>query len=157
MIKRLKWLGAAMAIIGLGFIGVGVFAGLQVKAGNDSLQAFSAAQNVTLTDNDDGQLVDRGEVDDVTVRLVFMVVADAQLRRSLGDREPLGSGDDRLGRHDVSEDGVATQAGALDERHLRTCLDRDDRRLVSAWSAADDHHSLSHGSIVSHRDLRHES
>lgn len=63
MTARLKLLGIILAIIGIGFIGVGAFAALQVKAGNDSLQAFSAAQNVTLTYNEDGVLVDRGEVE----------------------------------------------------------------------------------------------
>lgn len=63
MIKRLKWVGAAMALIGLGFIGVGAFAALQVKAGDESLQAFSAEQDVTLSYNEDGVLVDRGTVE----------------------------------------------------------------------------------------------
>ncbi|MFW7413902.1 hypothetical protein [Demequina sp. SO4-18] len=63
MTARLKLLGIILAIIGIGFIGIGAFAALQVKAGNDSLQAFSEAQNVTLTYNEDGQLVDRGEVE----------------------------------------------------------------------------------------------
>lgn len=63
MTARLKLLGIVLAFIGVGFIGIGAFAALQVKAGNDALQAFSAAQNVTLTYNEDGVLVDRGEVE----------------------------------------------------------------------------------------------
>ncbi|MFW2512368.1 hypothetical protein ACNI3K_01160 [Demequina sp. SO4-13] len=63
MNARIKLLGIILAIIGIGFIGIGAFAALQVKAGNDSLQAFSEAQNVTLTYNEEGQLVDRGEVE----------------------------------------------------------------------------------------------
>jgi hypothetical protein len=63
MKSRIKILGAFLAIVGLAFIGVAGFAYSKVKAGNDSLQAFSAAQNVTLTYNEDGQLVDRGTVE----------------------------------------------------------------------------------------------
>ncbi|MFV0633344.1 hypothetical protein [Demequina sp.] len=62
MIARLKWLGIALAIIGVGFVGVGIFAYTQVAAGANSLAKFSEAQNVTLTYNDEGQLIDRGEV-----------------------------------------------------------------------------------------------
>jgi hypothetical protein len=63
MIKRFKVLGVVLAVVGLGFIGGGVFAYTQVQAGYDSLEKFSAAQNVVLTYNEDGQLVDRGEVE----------------------------------------------------------------------------------------------
>ncbi|WP_084104729.1 hypothetical protein [Demequina sp. NBRC 110056] len=62
MTARLKALGIVLAVIGLGFIGVGAFAYLQVAAGQHSLEKFSEAQNVTLTYNEDGQLIDRGEV-----------------------------------------------------------------------------------------------
>ena len=61
MIKRLRILGALLAVIGLGFlVGSGV-AYAKVQDGYDSLQAFSSAQNVELTYNEDGQLTDRGE------------------------------------------------------------------------------------------------
>ena len=61
MIKRLRILGALLAVIGLGFlVGSGV-AYAKVQDGYDSLQAFSQAQNVELTYNEDGQLTDRGE------------------------------------------------------------------------------------------------
>ena len=39
------------------------YAFIKVQEGYRSLNAFSAAQNVTLTYNEDGQLVDRGEVE----------------------------------------------------------------------------------------------
>ncbi|WP_084038730.1 hypothetical protein [Demequina sp. NBRC 110053] len=61
MTARLKALGVVLAVIGLGFIGVGAFAYTQVAAGQHSLEKFSEAQNVTLTYNEDGQLIDRGE------------------------------------------------------------------------------------------------
>ena len=60
MRKRLALLGALMVVIGLGFlIGAGV-AYSKVSAGYDSLNAFSDEQNVTLTYNEDGDLIDRG-------------------------------------------------------------------------------------------------
>jgi len=57
---RLQKLGIAMAILGLVFATAGIYAFTQVRAGYDSLQAFSEAQGVYLSYNDDGQLVDRG-------------------------------------------------------------------------------------------------
>lgn len=63
MTKRLSILGALLAVIGLGFIvGSGV-AYAKVQDGYGSLQAFSQAQNVELTYNEDGQLTDRGETE----------------------------------------------------------------------------------------------
>ena len=60
MRKRLQMLGAVLALIGLGFVVGGGVAYSKVQQGYDSLQAFSDVQNVTLSYNDDGQLVDRG-------------------------------------------------------------------------------------------------
>jgi hypothetical protein len=62
VINRLKGLGIVLALIGIAFIGAGAFAFLKVQEGSASLNKFSAAQNVTLSYNEDGQLVDRGEV-----------------------------------------------------------------------------------------------
>ena len=59
--KRLQTLGVVLAVIGLGFLAGAGVAFARVQAGYDSLHAFSAAQNVELTYNDDGQLTDRGE------------------------------------------------------------------------------------------------
>ena len=61
MTRRLQVLGALLALIGLGFLIGGGVAYAKVQDGNDSLQAFSAAQNVVLEYNEDGQLTDRGE------------------------------------------------------------------------------------------------
>ena len=60
MAKRLRTLGILLVVIGLGFVVAGGVAYSQVQAGYGSLQSFSEAQNVTLSYNDDGQLVDRG-------------------------------------------------------------------------------------------------
>ena len=61
MITRLKGLGFVLVAVGFVFVAAGAFAYLKVQDGQKSLNAFSAAQNVTLTYNEDGQLVDRGE------------------------------------------------------------------------------------------------
>ena len=58
---RLKRLGIVIAIIGVGFIAAGGFAYVKTQEGYSSLNAFSAAQDVQLTYNEEGQLVDRGE------------------------------------------------------------------------------------------------
>jgi hypothetical protein len=58
---RLKRLGIVIAIIGVGFIAAGGFAYFKTQEGYSSLNAFSAAQDVQLAYNEEGQLVDRGE------------------------------------------------------------------------------------------------
>jgi hypothetical protein len=63
MAKRLRTLGIVLAVIGLGFVVAGGVAYTQVQDGYGSLQSFSEAQNVTLSYNEDGQLVDRGTVE----------------------------------------------------------------------------------------------
>ena len=60
MIDRLKKLRIVLSIIGLGFIIGGGYAFMKVQEGQRSLNAFSAAQGVSLTYNDQGQLTDRG-------------------------------------------------------------------------------------------------
>lgn len=59
--KPLGLLGVFLVVVGIGyFVGAGV-AFSKTQGGYDSLAAFSGAQNVTLTYNDEGQLIDRGE------------------------------------------------------------------------------------------------
>ena len=60
MTKRLQTVGIILALAGLGFLVAGGVAFAQVQDGYGSLQSFSEAQNVTLSYNEDGQLVDRG-------------------------------------------------------------------------------------------------
>ncbi|GBE24512.1 hypothetical protein BMS3Bbin02_00785 [bacterium BMS3Bbin02] len=60
MMRRLRLLGIALLAVGLGFFVASGIAYTRIQAGYDSLQAFSDAQNVTLSYNDDGQLIDRG-------------------------------------------------------------------------------------------------
>jgi hypothetical protein len=63
--SRLKGLGIVLAILGVAFLAAGGFAYLKTQEGANSLKAFSAAQNVTLTYNDQGQLTERGTTEDV--------------------------------------------------------------------------------------------
>ena len=58
--NRLQTVGIVLAAIGLIFMVAAGVAYAKVQDGYGSLQAFSEAQNVTLSYNDDGQLVDRG-------------------------------------------------------------------------------------------------
>ena len=60
---RLRRLGIVLAVLGLVFAVGSAYAFIKVQEGYRSLNAFSAAQNVALTYNEDGQLVDRGEVE----------------------------------------------------------------------------------------------
>ena len=61
MSKRLTTLGYVLAVFGLVFVVAGGVAFTEIQEGYGSLQAFSEAQNVTLSYNEDGQLVDRGD------------------------------------------------------------------------------------------------
>jgi hypothetical protein len=61
--KPLGLLGIFLIIVGIGyFVGAGV-AYSKVQGGYGSLQSFSEAQNVELSYNEDGDLVDRGTVE----------------------------------------------------------------------------------------------
>jgi hypothetical protein len=74
MKARLRILGIALAVIGLGFMGGGVFAYSQVQAGYGSLQAFSAAQGVELAYDAEGQLIDRGDPE--TAQAILALLTD---------------------------------------------------------------------------------
>ena len=64
MSNRLRKLGIVVAVIGVAFLFGGGYAYMQVQDGYTALQSFSEAQNVTLSYNEDGQLVDRGTTED---------------------------------------------------------------------------------------------
>jgi hypothetical protein len=61
MDARLRKLGMVLAVMGLLFVAGGTYAFIKTQQGYASLTALSAAQNVKLTYNDQGQLVDRGD------------------------------------------------------------------------------------------------
>jgi hypothetical protein len=70
---RLKVIGVMLAVIGLAFIAGGGYAYYKTDQGAKSLQAFSAAQNVKLNYNEEGQLVDRGEVEGAQAIMSLLV------------------------------------------------------------------------------------
>ncbi len=70
---RLKTLGYIMMVIGLAFLVAVIPAMMQIRAGYTSLEAFSAEENVTLSYNDDGQLVDRGTTEGADAIMSLLV------------------------------------------------------------------------------------
>jgi hypothetical protein len=73
MIGRLKVLGVVLAVIGIAFIAGGGYAYYRTNQGAQALQAFSAAQDVKLSYNEAGQLVDRGEVEGAQAIMSLLV------------------------------------------------------------------------------------
>ena len=72
MAKRLRKLGIVLSVIGVLFVISGGVAYTQVQDGYGSLQSFSEAQNVTLSYNEDGQLVDRGTTEGADAIMVLL-------------------------------------------------------------------------------------
>jgi hypothetical protein len=61
MYKRFKVVGFGLVLAGLVFSAVGGYTYVKTQEGATALAAFSAAQNVKLAYNDQGQLTDRGK------------------------------------------------------------------------------------------------
>ena len=61
MEKKLTRLGIVIAVFGLAFFVAAGYAFIRVQEGQRTLTAFSAAQNVQLAYNDQGQLLDHGD------------------------------------------------------------------------------------------------
>ena len=61
MNKRLQLVGIGLVVMGIVFFAAGGYTLYKTQQGANALQTFSAAQNVTLNYNEQGQLVDRGE------------------------------------------------------------------------------------------------
>src|SRR6478752_7193503 len=67
MNKRLQRLGLGLVLMGLVFFAAGGYTLYKTQQGNTALQAYSAAQNVKLTYNADGQLADaNGNTEEAT-------------------------------------------------------------------------------------------
>ncbi len=60
MAKRFQAIGVIFVVLGVVFMAIGAVAWTRTSDGADALQKFSEAQNVTLSYNEDGQLIDRG-------------------------------------------------------------------------------------------------
>jgi hypothetical protein len=72
MLRRLQILGVIVALVGVAGIVGGIFGYMQVQAGADALQGFSAAQNVELSYNGDGELTDRGTTEGAAAILALL-------------------------------------------------------------------------------------
>ena len=73
MAKGLRTLGIVLALFGVGFVVAGGVAFFQVRNGYESLQSFSEAQNVTLSYNEDGELIDRGTTEGAAAIMDLLV------------------------------------------------------------------------------------
>lgn len=62
MYGRMRGLGVVLALLGIAFLAGGAFTFVKTYEGYNSLQALSAAQSVKIGYNDQGQLVDHGDV-----------------------------------------------------------------------------------------------
>lgn len=72
MESRLRILGAIIAVIGVIAVLGGGYGFMQVQAGANALEGFSKAQNVTLSYNADGKLVDRGKTEGADAILALL-------------------------------------------------------------------------------------
>jgi hypothetical protein len=87
---RLKILGVVLAAIGFAFVAGGGYALYKTNQGSQALQAFSAAQNVTLTYDEQGQLVN-GDPEE-TAAIMSLLVNDwgyAVDKSELNPNDPL--------------------------------------------------------------------
>jgi hypothetical protein len=87
MSNRLSKLGAVVAVAGLGFLAAGGVAYTKVQDGYGSLQAFSETQNVELNYNEDGQLIDRGSVEEAEA-IMRMLTEEWQYPVVMSDLDP---------------------------------------------------------------------
>ena len=84
---RLKLLGAVMVASGVFGAGVGGYTFLKTMEGVNSLQAFSAAQDVKLSYDESGQLVDRGTTEGAQ-KILDLVTKDWGYAIADGDLNP---------------------------------------------------------------------
>ncbi len=61
MASKLKIVGVVLIVIGIVSWGAAGYAYMKAQSGSDALNGFSAAQDVELSYNDQGELVDRGQ------------------------------------------------------------------------------------------------
>lgn len=87
MHSRLKLLGLVMVASGLFGAGVGGYTLIKTMEGMNSLQSFSAAQGVSLSYDDAGQLVDRGTTEGAQ-KILDLVKNDWGYAISDGELDP---------------------------------------------------------------------
>ena len=76
MLSRLRVVGLALAIVGILFMGVGAFTYAKTQEGAAALQAYSKAENVNLTYNQDGALADKAGSTEEATNIMAMLVND---------------------------------------------------------------------------------
>jgi hypothetical protein len=84
---RLRILGIVMIISGMIGMGVAGYTLLRTTQGIDSLQAFSSAQGVELSYNENGQLVDRGSPE-AADKIMALVTQDWGYTIAAGEMNP---------------------------------------------------------------------
>ena len=72
MVKKLRITGVILVVIGLVAVASSAYAYVKVQDGAAALQGFSDAQNVTLSYNADGELIDRGTTDGADAILALL-------------------------------------------------------------------------------------
>ncbi len=87
MTTRLRKLGIVLTIVGLVFAAGGAFAFIKTQEGYRSLNAFSAAQNVKLAYNDQGQLTSGGTTEEAAA-IMAMLTNDWGYPVVTGDLNP---------------------------------------------------------------------
>jgi len=87
MKKRLGILGLVLIVAGFAFVIAGGIAYAKVQDGYDSLQAFSEKQNVQLTYDENGNLVDRGSTEEADA-IMSLLTDDWQYPVVKSDLDP---------------------------------------------------------------------
>jgi YD repeat-containing protein len=72
MAKKLRITGVVLVVLGLIAMASSAYAYMRVQDGADALQGFSDAQNVTLSYDADGQLIDRGTTEGADAILALL-------------------------------------------------------------------------------------
>jgi len=85
--NRLQTVGIVLTVIGLVFMVAAGVAYSKVQDGYSTLDAFSTAENVTLSYNDDGQLVDRGTTEGADA-IMALLTDDWGFKVNEGDLDP---------------------------------------------------------------------
>ncbi|HLE89286.1 MAG TPA: hypothetical protein VI733_04465 [Candidatus Limnocylindria bacterium] len=87
MASRIRILGIIIAVVGVLFVAAGAFAYIKAQEGVASLQAYSAEQNVMLSYNDEGILVDGGETAEAEA-IMSLLVNDWKYPVNQADLDP---------------------------------------------------------------------
>ncbi len=85
--NRLQTVGIVLAVIGLIFLVAGGIAYAKVQDGYSTLAQFSAAENVTLSYNEDGELTDRGTTEGAQA-IMTLLTDDWGFKINEGDLNP---------------------------------------------------------------------